>query len=189
MKYYNIIPDSEKTNGCIVAEEKNIGSLNSRDLVIGKIVPEPFQKIVFSYDPNRGDKEFDNICLDNSWLGVSERFIRATKHLIQTDVQIIPFVLINKKNNKKVLNNYIINVITVLDSLDLTNSKYFITHQGQKNEQYGIIKYAIKKKAVEGHHIFKIKGYEFPVFVSEELKNIIERNKLTGFEFLPIKAS
>ena len=47
-------------------------------------------------------------------------------------------------------------------------------------------KYAFKKEMVDGKDFFRLKDDTIPIFVSETVKEIVENNKLLGFDFWEI---
>ncbi|MCM1214376.1 MAG: hypothetical protein NC331_04725 [Lachnospiraceae bacterium] len=78
---------------------------------------------------------------------------------------------------------YGINVIAVLDVVDYEKAKYI--NFNNSNRIMVFTKYAFKEcDELKRHHIFKIVDVRRTVvFVSEEFKEAVEKNKLTGFEF------
>lgn len=81
----------------------------------------------------------------------------------------------------------------VIDALDLEHSDYFEIQLDEYGYEYEeedeekirliVAKYALKKDIIKGHHIFKVKKDNIRIFVSEEIKNEIEKNNLVGFCF------
>ncbi|MDO5292532.1 MAG: hypothetical protein Q4F05_07250 [bacterium] len=48
-------------------------------------------------------------------------------------------------------------------------------------------KYTLKKENINNNSIFRLKEEPIPVFVSEKVKDIVERNSLIGFQILEVK--
>jgi hypothetical protein len=73
-----------------------------------------------------------------------------------------------------------------LDVLNLQHSDYSV-FEIDDEKVYSIRKYAINKNKVNDYHIFKIKGYEIPMFFSEKYKEIVLKHGITGCDFLEVK--
>lgn len=74
----------------------------------------------------------------------------------------------------------------MLGTFDMNNSEYDI-FEFDDEKIISVRKYALKRSIICDHHIFRLKGDTIPFFVSEQLKSIIENNKLSGFAFLEVK--
>ena len=72
--------------------------------------------------------------------------------------------------------------------MDFENSKYDI-FEVKDQRVLSVRKYALKKSKVQGHHIFRLKNDTIPIFVSEEIKTIVETNNLLGFSFWEVFVS
>ena len=92
----------------------------------------------------------------------------------------------NKKNNTNLLGYHVANVCKVIDALDLGNSKYDLFELDDE-KILSVEKYALKKEVIKDYNIFKLENDTIPTFVSEEFKNKIEEDNLTGFQFLEVK--
>ena len=80
---------------------------------------------------------------------------------------------------------FVANIVTVIDALDLDNSKYDVFELDDE-KIISVEKYALKSSQIVNRHIFRLKDKTIPIFVSETLKKVIEDNKFTGFEFLEV---
>lgn len=77
---------------------------------------------------------------------------------------------------------YVINVVKVVDCIDYEASKYKTFRDGKRIMRF--TKYAFDEKKVEGVHLFKIKDEPLKrPFVSDDFKERILDNNLTGFKF------
>ncbi len=74
-----------------------------------------------------------------------------------------------------------INVLDVVENaLDMEKSKYsYICADDIK--LLAVEFYTLKESIIRGHDIFRLKESMTPVFVSENIKNIIEKKKMKGF--------
>ena len=106
---------------------------------------------------------------------VSERVVEALKPLISNDVEFLPV-------NYDGYLYYGINVITVIDAIDYKKSEYIKYTFSNKIMLFN--KYAFRKKVVKNYNIFKIidekRRY---AFVSDQFKEVIERNGFKGLKF------
>lgn len=119
------------------------------------------------------------------WVLVSDKFIELTEEYIKNEVEYLD-VYIENKDNKNVKEDYkIINIIKVLDAFDLQNSIY---HSIDKEGCiFGLKKYALNNDIIKGSNIFRLHNQIDITFVSENIKNVVEENNLTGFHFKEVK--
>ena len=79
---------------------------------------------------------------------------------------------------------YIVNVLNVIDGLDYEKSGFKKTHDGKP---YAVNKFSFRPKIVKNIPIFKVffwkNIYGSDIFVSQEVKDIVAANGLTGFSF------
>lgn len=105
----------------------------------------------------------------------SRRALECLKPLIDKNVEFLP---LDFKENEY----YGINVITVLDAINYERSIYKTFSDGKKIMRFK--KYAFLTEVVDGIPIFKITDERKRwSFVSEEFKQVVEENHLTGFIF------
>ena len=105
----------------------------------------------------------------------SRRALDYLKPLIAPHVEVLPLSFDEGEF-------FAINVITVLDAVDYQNSVYKTFRDGKRIMSFK--KYAFHESIVAGVPIFKISDERVRyAFVSDEFKQIVEQNKLTGFVF------
>lgn len=85
----------------------------------------------------------------------------------------------------KVENYYAVNVLSVIDCVDLSNS------QVVRDEEYNVVKdikkYEFIKDAVENEVIFKTPHFKSTrIFVTDRFRDRVLETRLTGFEFLEV---
>ncbi|MCM2603437.1 hypothetical protein NDQ57_01800 [Rossellomorea marisflavi] len=51
---------------------------------------------------------------------------------------------------------------------------------------YSVRKYAVSTNKIKYKNVFKLKGDEIPLFVSERFKQLVEESGITGCEFIKI---
>ena len=101
-------------------------------------------------------------------------------------LQFIPIEAINKATGNLDTSFYLVNIYNLLDGLDLEHSKYNVFTVGEE-KALSVKVYALKKSVVEGHHIFRLKSSSVAIFISGKLKKEIEKNRITGCDFLEVK--
>ena len=105
----------------------------------------------------------------------SRRALDYLKPLIAPHVEVLPLSFDEGEF-------FAINVITVLDAVDYQNSVYKTFRDGKRIMSFK--KYAFHESIVAVVPIFKISDERVRyAFVSDEFKQIVEQNKLTGFVF------
>ena len=199
MKYYELVydhdGDDKKNNIYIMALFPNIQEdIDRYDIDIkNKFITNWDINNEFGYDPKDGYMYSD--CLANvySWMIVSEKSKNIfDKYIHSNNLQLLPIKIKNIVNEQKT-NYFVLHVMDVIDALDLEHSDYFEIQLDEYGYEYEeedeekirliVAKYALKKDIIKGHHIFKVKKDNIRIFVSEEIKNEIEKNKLFGFCF------
>ena len=79
---------------------------------------------------------------------------------------------------------YIVNVLNVIDGINYERSEFRKTGDGKP---YAVNKFSFKPNIVKNIPIFKVffwkNIYGSDIFVSQEVKDIVEANGLTGFSF------
>ena len=199
MKYYELVydhdGDDKKNNIYIMALFPNIQEdIDRYDIDIkNKFITNRDINNEFGYDPKDGYMYSD--CLANvySWMIVSEKSKNIfDKYIHSNNLQLLPIKIKNIVNEQKT-NYFVLHVMDVIDALDLEHSDYFEIQLDEYGYEYEeedeekirliVAKYALKKDIIKGHHIFKVKKDNIRIFVSEEIKNEIEKNNLVGFCF------
>lgn len=105
----------------------------------------------------------------------SRRALNCLEPLINKNVEILPLDF----DEKEYLG---INIITVLDAVDYENSIYKTYRDGKRIMAFK--KYAFLPNVIENVSIFKISDEKTRyAFVSDEFKQTVEINNLTGYRF------
>lgn len=123
----------------------------------------------------------DYIMNDMIWLVVSEKARRIMEELNIGNCRFIDMV---DERSGEVL-GYLVQCMNYLDVFDEESA----TFGNSSTEERGpLIKHAIHGEKVGDLDIFKIKGEDFSVFVSERMKKAFEKNKCVGFSYMKIKS-
>ena len=106
---------------------------------------------------------------------VTPRVIEATKDLIENQVEVLPTICSDCEL-------YILNITNIVDAVDYTKSvvKYF----PNSTKVLRFIKLAFVEEKVRNNHIFNLVEKKLSVpYVSDEFRQRIIDNELTGFKF------
>lgn len=108
----------------------------------------------------------------------SRRALDCLAPLINKNAEVLPLDFNEKEYSA-------INVITVLDAIDYEKSIYKTYRDGKRIMAFK--KYAFLPDVIENVSIFKISDEKTRyVFVSDEFKQTVEKNNLSGFKFKPV---
>ncbi|AQY50464.1 hypothetical protein PWEIH_00410 [Listeria weihenstephanensis FSL R9-0317] len=186
MRYYKLLMDSSGDNDIVCHYENDYG-IQQYDLKMGKKFDGWNEDFEFYYDVTEGEQATDYLANDMGWLVVSGKLKKVMEDL---GVQAEFFAVnIREKTTSTRLNNYYVaNIIETVDALCLTESEYFETVTKKAGTVYTIQKYAVYGDRLVEKNIFKLPNrQEIPVFVSAVFKEIVEKQRLTGMEFLEIR--
>ncbi|GAM12371.1 imm11 family protein [Mesobacillus selenatarsenatis] len=185
MKYYKLLLDDSNQND-IVCFCKDSKGFESHHLQEGKSIKNWNEGLTFYYNPEEGSEETDYLANSLGWFLISNKLKTLLKGIDKSEIQYLPVRVVNSKDNSIIKGYSVANILNILDVLNLEHSDYSVI--GLYEEKvYSIRKYAINKNAVSDYHIFKIKGYEIPLFVSEIYKDTVLKQGITGFDFLEVK--
>lgn len=185
MRYFKLLLDDSNDND-VICRCDNTHGFEQYELSEGKSIQEWNKDIIFLFDPSDGERLTDYLANNLGWFIVSTRFKDVLCELNVGEVQYLPIKVINSRD-KAILNNYYVaNVINVVDAINLDHSDYSVINLSDE-KVYSIRKYALSKNEIQMNHIFKLKGFEIPLFVSESVKELVIKNNITGCDFLEVK--
>jgi hypothetical protein len=134
------------------------------------------------YDSKEGDVITDYIANLYNWLIISEHCKNVLADKLDKKVEFLP-IRIDESWSGDSFYAYAINVLDMVDgAVDLDSSKYTILEYGDI-KKICFSKYSLKESVLTSYSIFRIKEDNIPIFVNEELKNLIEKEQLSGFRF------
>ncbi|SHH28602.1 imm11 family protein [Clostridium grantii] len=187
MKYYEILFDYENHEDIIICSSNELYGFEQYDVESGIRIEKWDDRITFTYDPNEGNRATDFLCNDLDWFLVSNRFRNIMESNNIEGIQYLNITVENQLNQKKLKGYSVLNICNLLDALDLEHSIYD-EFEIDENEKVIFVKQrTLKSEVIKGNDIFKLKGDNFVNFVSEKVKNLIENNGLTGFDFSEVK--
>jgi hypothetical protein len=120
-------------------------------------------------------------------LYVNERFIECLKALGETNYQLIPISVLPEEKPY-----FILNILNIIDCVDREKSKYRLwTEEDERPDRLGdfhVFDEMIldRNKVPKDVHIFRLKGFDLPVFITNKLADEFEKNKIKGFSLKPV---
>ena len=188
VKYYELMYNYEKSDNYIYCDESYIGELD-RYCITDGIKQENWKGIWFEYDSKEYSEMTDYVSNVLIWLIISDAFYQCIADIPEDKVQFLPVTVRDRRGIQPELICQAVNVLDVLEgALDLGHSVYDI-FEVDDEKVLSVEKYALKKEVIEGHDIFKLQEDTIPIFVSERIKKIIQKNKFKGFSFLEVKTT
>ena len=186
MKYYILSYDYENDDEYIIITADNTAEKYNYDMLKGEKIENWDENVMLKYSNDDEHIFTDYIASNNRWLVVSEKFRSLMGRIESDSIQYLDIKIRNSETNKINDTYKVANVITILDALDLENSKYDLFELDDE-KVLSVEKYALRKNMIGNKNIFKLKDDTIPIFVSEKFKNIVEENSLIGFQFLEVK--
>lgn len=187
MRYFKLLYDYEHGHGAVCAMSKELYEIDRYDLEMGNYINKWNEKILFEFNPRDGERVTDYLASDIDWLIFSRKTIQILSDLKVSNIQQLPVRIRNQKNGQELEGYSVVNICTSIDAIDLDSSKYDEFEIDENRKHIAVEFYAVKGEKLNGIDIFRLKGFETPVFMSETLKNAIEMNRLSGFDFQEIK--
>ena len=185
MKYYKLIYDYENDDNYINCNVGDIVGMNEYITSNGMLIKD-WNLPIFRYDSIEGNIMSDYVANVYRWLIVSDAFYTVVDNsALSMNIQYLPVKIIDTISNAETEMYKAANILDLVDALDLENSKYDIFELDDE-KIISVEKYSLKASAIQGLDVFRLKGDTIPVFVSEQMKKLIEENGLKGFAFLEV---
>lgn len=191
MKYYKIIYSDEYKNPndmlCYTDDDfEQKFNIKHYDLNKGKVLRDYNEKIIFYYDKNNGNIPTDYIANDLGWFIISHKFKKILENMGISNVQYIPIEIREESTNDIITGYNIVNIVGLVDGLNLEESVYKVLKvRGQ--EHISVVKPVLDSNKLKDLNLVRIKNYIFALFASDALKNELEKNNITGCDFLEVK--
>lgn len=115
---------------------------------------------------------------DINWVVVSDKLKKLLSKIeyLKAKIQFLPVKINLNTKDKKNITYWILNVLeSKTDIIDEVKSKKVAG---------SYLKIVIKKDFKDLNGIFRISGYESAIFISEDIKVMLELNKITGVEWV-----
>ena len=140
------------------------------EIIKGKSLKDLWKPLIFMKKRQR--KHTDFTIIEDTGIVMSQKAVEALTPLIQHSVELLPLKTIAKEPF------FFVNVIESLDALD--EEKTTFQYSSVSKTKIGIEKFVFDPKKIKGKHIFKIKGFWYNTFISEEFRQSCKAHKLEG---------
>jgi hypothetical protein len=187
MKYFKLIYDYKNDDDVICCTQKDMYGIDRYDVIKGEEINCWSESISFSYNPYDGKNFTDFLANDLNWFMVSQAFKEILEKNKIGGLQYLPIIILNDVTEEIIKNYYLTNVCNLIDALDLENSKFSIYTNIDGSNLISVNVYALKNDIIKDIDIFRIKDNNIPIFVSDKLRKIIRKNKITGCDFVEVK--
>lgn len=185
MKYYKLLYDYENDKKAVCCRCDELFGMDKYLTEKGLFIQEWRNDITFFYDTDNNLELTDYLGNNLGWFIVSLK-LKTILEELEGCIQFLPIKLVNREKGKEIQNYYVANIYSLIEALDLENSKY--SEFNLREEKILSIKlYALKRTKIENKHIFKLKESYMPKFVSEQVKLTMEQYGITGCDFLQVK--
>lgn len=185
MNYFQLILDY--SNDDVVVHCEDTHGFEQYELSEGKFLGNWNENITFYFDLRDGTRFTDYLANNLGWFMVSKKF-KDLINRVEEDIQFLSVNVVDFEGKYKLENDeyFVANVLGVVDALNLENSDYHVTDlDGERI--YSVSKYAVSEDKINNKNLFKLKGDEIPLFVSEIFKQLCEESSITGCEFWGIR--
>jgi len=180
----------EEGTNTIYAEKSNLDEINYKNIkrgffcysiVNGEALDE-WPTVEFYYSSKVSSLENEYLLNSARWpiihKTVKEKFEEANIY----GIQYLPVKLIDVVTNMVNENYFVMNIINFIEAYNLKESKFTF------NEKYNLYSFLphntiLDATICDGYDIFRANKNKMIIYVSEKMKNIIEKNKWIGFEF------
>lgn len=187
MKYYKLMFDYENSAGNAVCTSDDLSGIDRYAFEQGNYYENWGEPFTFFFDPEQGARWTDYLSTDLGWFVISEKFKMLLEEIDTPNIQYIPVHIQNVHENSLIEGYSIANITSLLDALDLDHSDYSEFELDENEKVLSVRKYALKEKAINGSPIFRVAGSPLAIFVSERVKDEIERTAISGCSFLEVK--
>jgi len=119
------------------------------------------------------------------WILVSERVRLALEGMGVQGVQFLPVRVVRQERDIEIPDYYVLHVWNQISALDEKHTVY-LEPRHEKHPELSIVKVALRREAVGGLDIFRIKEDPVSVYVSKRVKERLEEIGATGFKWIPV---
>lgn len=137
-----------------------------------ELVGKEWKPLIFIKKKQRKNPDFLSIA--GVGIVMTQRAIDALKPLIKDSVEILPLKSLRQPM-------YFVNILESLDCLDEEKTVFRLSAVTKK--KVGITKFAFDSDKIHNKHLFKIKGFWYNTFVSDEFQKICKEHDLQGVDF------
>lgn len=195
--FYELIFDIERIdeaikNGTntIYAETTNMDEIEYSDIkkgffdniILSEIIIEDWPNVEFYYSSKASSLESDYLLNIKRWPIIHKRVKEELELENIKGVKYFPIKLIDVVTQEVNNHYFLLYVNNFIDAYDMDKSQY------KYNEKYNFYTFMpdetyLDDKVCSRHDVFRCKKSVAPLYVSEKIKKLIDRNNWTGFDF------
>jgi hypothetical protein len=183
MKYYRLVMKGQEED-CIIINDYKLNGFDLRKIWRSEKISDWDSKIMLFFDKKGLVLDYMPNVL--SWLILSYKAINVLKELDINNIQVFPVTLYIRNNPCNTFQYNIVNVVTIIQAMNKDKSEY-IAWDDDPN-QVKIIKRLVMNKSEipEDVEIFNLSEAAPYIIISDKLKYALDRNNITGTDFIPI---
>jgi len=141
-------------------------------IIKGEVIGKNWKPLIYLKREQRKKPDFLNI--EGVGIVMTQRAIDALNPLLGKSVEKLPLVTFKQAM-------YFVNITESIDCLDEEKTEFRLSAVTQT--RVGINKFAFDAEKIKNKHIFKIKGFWYNTFVSDEFQKTCKENDLQGVDF------
>ena len=201
--YYDVFFDMdnfeksfENGKGWIEAGEDNLDDFTTdkykkgffRYILSQGLEIKEWPEIKFYYNSKESNIETDYLRNTVRWLIVHKRVQKTFEDKGIEGIQYLPIKLIDSATGNINLNYVAVNILNVIEAFDLDKSEY--KHM-EKYDFYTFLPHAtyLDLKVVKNYDIFRSSKSTSAIYISQKIKDLIDENQWTGFDFIRQKTN
>lgn len=138
--------------------------------------------VIFYYSSKASRRESDYLVNIKGWPLIHKNVMNELKENQVEGITFYPIQLVDVCTNEINDNYYLMYINNFINAFDMEKSQY---KYNQKYDLYTFIpkKTYLNKDNCKGHDLFRADKSVSDIYVSEKIKNLIERNNFVGFTF------
>lgn len=185
MNFFYKLIYSDVEDNVVVINDYDLQGFKYTNLLVGKPIQIWNSNICLFYEE---DGQFEDY-LPNplGWPILSQRMVKLFDNLGVGNIQYLQINICHKASGKEVGGYQIANILELIPALDLKESVYH-SQSDTTGRVEGLIKLVIcSNKIGPDVHIFRLTEYPFALLISEKLKKVLVKEKITGIDFSRVK--
>jgi len=136
--------------------------------------------IQFLYDSNKSSEFLLNV---DTWPIVHKKVVECFNMLGVENIQYLPVKVTDKVTGEECYDYYVLNILNMIDAYDLRKSKY--TYDKEIDSyQFLPPDIVLNYKKCKNYDIFRCEKDNIPIYVSQRIKEAIEKENFIGFKFI-----
>ena len=194
MKWFQPIECDNAVNNPLVCEYDNFEDygFDSWSFSTGKKIDNWNDNIIFQAKKKSNDGKPDDVLQNASMIPIfSNRLINELNNNNIGGIQFLPINVI-RPNNEKIDGFAIANFLNFISAFNYNKSNFKrfrddFPNPNVRGKIMNVIKFVLYKDKLNGMDIIRLTEYQLRFFVSENFKDIFEKNKFTGYSFCEVE--